>query len=490
MAGLSSEGFVRKSLTEILESIKQGYKDEFGDSVVTTDDSVLMQIAAPIAIEANQLWLANEAAYNAYTIAGAEGIHLDNIYNGLGIVREDAAYATDKALLEISPTAPESQTILTTTSFTDSTGNTLFPEEAVIIGTSNTFAYKIEEANVALNTSYTLNITDSNGTQQTTTLSVTDSASKTSFFSSIKTFIETHREETRGYIVADTSGVYIGYSDNKDISLLPLHLYIILSPAIGVRYSVVNIKATTKEKKTLSSEGDTYSVSPAPSGMLRCLQSDEVFAGREIETDAEYTARVQRLNNTQEQSSAASILTSVSAVEGVNRVRLYQNPSPSPITEVDRAYAFHVITEGGVSKAIGEAIFKNMPVNVYPFGTTSVSVTDVLGNPHIVRYSKATSTDIHLQIEYSTASGSFLTATEQNTINSAILEYISSLAIGESFSVFRTLGIIINAITETTFTNVVVQVKGEGGSFSATDFNTTYNSVLSLPTANITYSKV
>lgn len=79
MAGLTSSGFTRKTLDEILESIKTRLRSTFGSGTDTNEDEAVMQSITPQAIEIEESWQSQKLIYDQMNPAAAEGVALDNI---------------------------------------------------------------------------------------------------------------------------------------------------------------------------------------------------------------------------------------------------------------------------------------------------------------------------------------------------------------------------------------------------------------------------
>lgn len=489
MAGLTNDGFTRKILTEIIDSIKQNGRNEFGADLNTSDDSAFMQVAGPFSLELDAIWQASEAAYNAYTQNGAEGIHLDNILSSFGTTRLGAQAPRDTVLVVTGPTAPTSQTVQTTSVFTDSNDNTYNPTSATVVGLSNTRAYRVLNSDLALNTSYDLEVTDDNNTQQTTTLQVTDEASKASVLTSIRTFIETHRSDSVGNIFTGTDGLYVGFSDSTTFDLLPTSVAMFFTPAVGNRYSQVSILSPDIGRATITDD-DTYTLTPTITGFVESVSTGDAFAGRDIETDAEYTLRYQQIENSQEQSSAVSIINTVEGQTGVVDAVLYENPTNLATTEVPQAYSYHVVVLGGSSTDIATAIHQNAPANVNPYGSIQVTVQDILGNDQVTRFSRASEVNLEIRVDYNTNDGSFLTAAEQTAVQTSLVAYQNALNIGDDFFTFQALGRVISAVSSNRLSTVTINVRRVGGVYQNSDIVATFEEKLQYPATNIFFNKL
>ena len=71
--GLNSFGFLRPSLTEIVEQRKQAYRDLFGSNINTNDNSVIDKIVSIEADRENQVWMQMQEVYDSQTYQGVGG---------------------------------------------------------------------------------------------------------------------------------------------------------------------------------------------------------------------------------------------------------------------------------------------------------------------------------------------------------------------------------------------------------------------------------
>jgi len=85
--GVTSEGFVRKELTDILTDKEDALRSVFGEELNLAPESPDGQVAGLLAASDNDLWLLAEAVYNAFNPAAASGATLDNLVALNGISR-------------------------------------------------------------------------------------------------------------------------------------------------------------------------------------------------------------------------------------------------------------------------------------------------------------------------------------------------------------------------------------------------------------------
>lgn len=497
MSGLESTGFVRKTLQEILSSIKQNAINEFGNDFNVGDDSVFMQLAGPFAVELDNIWQAAEAAYDSYTVNGAEGVHLDNYLSFFGITRLDASPSEGTVFVASNTAVLVDPTVISGSQFTDSLGNIYVQKNASdTIGKDNTFAYKVAVNDLALSTTYNLTIRSTSGALETTAISVTDEASKQAALAAIKTHVETHRVDLVGKTYIDISGVYIGFDDagmTYDPPVTSIEMYFDIP--VGTRYSKIQVVSTENKFYSIN-EDSKFSINPTYSGYLSARAVGGFTTGSNVETDAEYRIRANAIVNTQLQSSAVSIVSAI-INSGADDAIIYENPTDTPTTEVNQAYAIHPIVLGGNDTLIAEAIYSTIPVNISMLSlangaTVSESVSSGLGGvPVEITFSRASEVVLQTRLDYTTSSGTSLTTVEQDAVKEALASYIATLGISDNFNILRTINTVLSALSTNRLTALVVNVKEiSEPTFQQTDYVAEFNEILRLPSANIAFSQV
>lgn len=109
--GVTSNGFVPKTFSEILDSLILYAKSEFGEDIDTTSTSPLYQLMRVFAFEIAYLWQIAEDVFYGNFIATASGSQLDGIADNFGITRNAATYASGIVTFSRSSPADKDYTI-------------------------------------------------------------------------------------------------------------------------------------------------------------------------------------------------------------------------------------------------------------------------------------------------------------------------------------------------------------------------------------------
>ncbi len=157
--------------------------------------------------------------------------------------------------------------------------------------------------------------------------------------------------------------------------------------------------------------------------------------GSPAETDAELRIR-------QGQSVALSSITpfegvdgAIANVAGVTRHKLYENDTGATDSNGLPPHSISAIVEGGDVTEIAQTIRGNKGQGTATYGTTSVTVPDTYGNPHVISFSRSTDVPIFVAITLKVFTGYTSQIGEQ--IKQAVADYINGLAIGDDVLLSR-----------------------------------------------------
>lgn len=492
MAGLSTTGFTRKTLAQLLDTASANARNTFGNDLNTSDDSVFRQIYGPLSQELDTLWQELQATYSAYTKAGAEGIHLDNFYSFVGIQRLDAAQATETILVGSDGTTPD-PTVIAPPRFSNEFGVGFTLTGNTTIGADNTYAYRILIGDLAINTSYTVTLSTTAGVTQTLNVATTNEASRLTALSQIRTFILTTRPDLSTLMVLDSTGLYVGYENTTTFEIPSISFNLTLSPFAGRRYSRFDVRSENRGLQE-GRDRDTYSINPTFTGFQEAIGAGAFFRGRNVETDAQYRARAERDINTvvSDSSTAQSIANEVERQAGVVDTAIYENPTNAATTTVPSPYAVHVLAFGGSSADIAAAILRRIPLNIQTVGSSSVQVNNNAGTNVNVRFSFATQIPLDFRIDYDTVDDTLLTISEEGTLRTTIINFVNALGIGQQLNIFTLQSAIVTALGVNRLSALTVNVRQTGNpTYQTTNFMATFEQILRQvdPTV-VTFNKI
>ena len=207
------------------------------------------------------------------------------------------------------------------------------------------------------------------------------------------------------------------------------------SVAIGVDGTVL-VTATCANSGSVAAMAGTITTINTPNrGWVSVTNPAAATVGTPAETDAELRIR-------QSQSVALPSITpfealdgAVSNVTGVTRHKLYENDTGSEDGNGLPPHSVAVIVDGGDVTDIAQAIRGNKGQGTATHGTTSVTVPDKYGNPHVIKFSRSSDVPVYARIKLKVFTG--YTSQIGQQIQQAISDYINSLTIGDSVLLSR-----------------------------------------------------
>lgn len=181
--------------------------------------------------------------------------------------------------------------------------------------------------------------------------------------------------------------------------------------------------------------GTVTQINTPTRGWTSVTNNSAATVGSPGETDAELRIR-------QGQSVALPSLTPFEAVDGaianvagVTRHKLYENDTGVTDSDGLPPHSISAIVDGGALVDIAQIIRGKKGQGVRTHGTTAITVPDVYGNPHVIRFSRSTDVPIFVAITIKAFIG--YTSAIGDQIKQAVVDYINGLAIGDDVLLSR-----------------------------------------------------
>ena len=108
------------------------------------------------------------------------------------------------------------------------------------------------------------------------------------------------------------------------------------------------------------------------------------------------------------------------AVNGVQKVKLYPNPTSSTSVEGVPAYQIMIVVYGGTTANIAQAIYDLVGVNIQTYGTTAYTITTEDSDTQVIYHTKASEKQLSVRVTYTTSNNRALSDTEKDAIISGI----------------------------------------------------------------------
>ena len=424
--GLTPQGFKQKRLADIIESMNSRISDQLGIQIATDSNSVFGQLVGVFSYEIADLWEQASQVYGAMYPHTASGVSLDNA----------------SALAGIVPISPEKTTVVCTCY---GTSGTAIPYESQIASSGNNnivFSCADTSAYIDSDRACYVGISVPSAVVPSTVYSVTIDGTTYSYTavsldtaSLVLTGIGSQITAT-GISANVNNDVLEIVTDNQqntfDVSVnANLNIDSVGSPVL---FECTETGAINPVLGTLTDIITTY----AGWDSVNNLVSANV--GREAESD---TALRQRWNNSLYTRSVAmtdSIASALLTLNGVTSATVYENETDSTDGDGRPPHSIEAVVGGGDNDDIAETIWQKKSAGIDTYGSESVSVTDSQGFSHTINFNRPTEIDVYLDIAVTEYPEEALPADAVTRITDAVLNYGSTLLVGNDVILQRIMG--------------------------------------------------
>lgn len=376
--GLSPEGFKRKRLPEIIDSLVQRTNDRLGISIQTGANSIFGQLYGIIGYELADIWEQTENVYYAMYPNTATGTALTNSASLTAIqpiTAEASVILCNCKGLPNTVIAANSQIQQKDTNVVYTSG-----EENVYISPEKALEAELKIDTVSIGTTYTIQI---DNYKYNYTAVVGDNA--TAVFNNLS-----------GQIQGFSKGIKNGIFTIKSIDETT---FSIQASQISVEAIVTPIEFTclTAGKMEIPVNTVTNIVTPI-NGWESVTNTKILSTGRNDETDAELRQRW----SLSVYQKASNMLEAIQAnvfrrITGVVACVAYENNTDIVDIYGRLPHSIEVIVDGGDEQDIAEMIFRYTCGGIDFNGAISKEVTDVANVKHIVKFNRPTEIKIWLK---------------------------------------------------------------------------------------------
>lgn len=234
-------------------------------------------------------------------------------------------------------------------------------------------------------------------------------------------------------VLTGTAGTSITNGTVKDTNNVIWRLPASVTIGVG---GTVTVTATCSNSGAVAALAGTITTINTPTrGWASVTNPAAATVGAPAETDAELRIR-------QGQSVALPSLTpfegvdgAIANVAGVTRHKLYENDTGTTDSNGLPPHSISAIVDGGDVTEIAQTIRGNKGQGTATYGTTSVTVPDTYGNPHVISFSRSTDVSIYGHITLKAFTG--YTSQIGVQIQQAVADYINGLTIGDDVLLSR-----------------------------------------------------
>lgn len=240
-------------------------------------------------------------------------------------------------------------------------------------------------------------------------------------------------------VVTGTPGVSIQNGFAQDVNG---NIWALPSSVTIIGGSITVTATCTTPGNVVAEPGQISIISTPQSGWASVVNEVEATSGDPIQTDSQVRA-VQAVSVAlPSQTRLASTLAAILAVPGVTRVNTgvptpdgpgssIENPTGAVDSWGNPAHSISMVVEGGTDTAVALAIYGARSIGCFTNGTTNIPVTDPnTGFQMTMSYFRPTYTPICVLIAVNKLAG-YSSATGA-AIQAGLVDYLNSLAIGES----------------------------------------------------------
>lgn len=445
--GITPEGFVRKRLEDIKLEVEEDLKAELGDNINLLPQELLGQLTGIISERESLIWEQMEAVYNSQYPENSEGVNLDNVSDITGTLRKKATKSQIIGQLLFGTPG----TIIPLGSFVSVLGVPTSRFATLVDVTLVTGTDEIQDIGFsATPTSGFFKI--SFGGIDSTLIAFDDTAAEVQTILEAMSSIGVDNVTVTGSITLAT-GLTINFLTDTALGLGKRDVPLLTIPAADNTLDdggpvVVTPVETTKgvPQGSINAEGENTGAVVANSTTLSVIDSPvagwaatgnplDAIVGTAAETNAEF--KISRRESVASAGAATpnAIFADVNATEDVTATVVFFNKTDIIDPEGRPPHSVDIIVENGDEDEIAKEIFDTVGGGITFVGDISKTVKDDQGFDQIIKFSRPTPIDIHLEIDLVVNTDLF-PADGTTQVENAIKAYGDALGIGITVVVF------------------------------------------------------
>jgi uncharacterized phage protein gp47/JayE len=357
--GVTSAGFVQKTLEDIKTEIEAALRASLGDGINLLSTSVFGQIVGIVAEREAEIWEVAAAVYASQYPQSASGQSLDNVAAITGVTRLEAVATTVNVQCTGTPT-----TVIDAGKVVSNDVGTRFA-----LATAATIAAATAWAG---STAYNLGDIVTNDSNIYVCSTAGTSAGAGGPTGTGDGIVD---NTCQWNFVGDGTGNVLGAFAAEETG-----------PLTCVTGAIDTEDAKGQIETPVAGWGDA-----------RNLEDGDV--GRDQETDAELRIRREQLLASTGNATLDALIAKVGEVDGVTQTVGFENTTDA--TDVDGLppHSFEIIASGGANQDIVDTIWETKAAGIASYGSVSGTAIDSIGNPHTVYFSRPVEKTIHVLIE-------------------------------------------------------------------------------------------
>lgn len=455
MAGLTPQGFVKKTLDEIKKEREDEVKDVFGKFVNVLPGTVFSQIIGIPAEREAAIWDAIEATHQSQYTDTAEDVSLDGAVSLLGIKRIAARKSLQKneLLFGDAGTFVDAGVVYSvsgnpTAKFKTLNSTTLVAGlnaiQSIVFGATPDAGY------------FTLTY------RGLTTAHIAFGASASAVASALNALANLSGVTVTGTIAA---GLFVTFAGNDGLQAQPV---LASTSALTLSSDPVTITHATTQTGIPQGKVDCVALVEGPvdapigtltvidtpvSGLTRVINTEATTLGRLRETDAELKARADSSQAIRGNSTLDAIVAKLRNVSGVRNVLAFENDEEE-IVDGRPPNSYEMVVDGGADQDLWDTLWASKPAGMQMVGSEVGSVTDTTDTVRTLRFSRPSPVRIYTCLD--------LEVDEDFPANGAALAKEAILSWGNSLGIGTTLVVYPRMVAQLDFIpgilNIIVRV--------------------------------
>lgn len=453
--GLSPQGFKRKRLPEIIQSLNNRVSDKLGVQIQSGANSIFGQLHGVYGYEIANLWELAENIYNAMYPSTAQGTSLSNAA-GLAGIRQITA---------------ERSIVYATCYGTEATQIPFGAQISSLTNPEMIFSCNKTDAIISSGAACTVQCVIPSAVASGTVYSITIDGVQ-------KTYTATSADTKTTVLTALMSQFSF---DDKTFSLANDVLTVSMNDATktfaisAININIQNIGSPVEFISTISgavnpSVGSLTNIVTAYTGWASVINQTPTIVGRNDEQDISLRQRWSASVYDRASAMVEAIQAAIYAnVTGVTSATVYENDSDET-DEFDRPpHSIEAVVQGGDDIDIAEQIWRTKAAGIDTYGDESVEITDSQGIKHEMFFNRPTPVLVWVKVVIAENPDESISPSAATEVAEAVLAKGQTQRVGEDVILQRYFSAIFSSTVGIGYINITATTGETAGEYSATN---------------------
>lgn len=388
---LDENGLVIDRFPEHLEDLEESLRNEFGNTIDLTENSVLGILNRIYAFSLSQQSELQQSVYDSFILDTAEGKQLDDLVALVGMSRRGASPSTGNVI------------------FTVDSENTIIPEGTIVSNNDGLEFLTVNQdvASLSNTTKATLQPNTIQGGGATYSITIEQQIFNAPVTGSPQTNADVVVSVVN-YINSNKTSDLFDAIDNLDgtFTIQSSTLVDEINIVKGSKFDTVSLEVTSLVASRLTGPiqalaGTITTIGTPVLGVSSVINLVDTVSGRDIETDEELRQRHALEVGTSGTATVPNIERRVRDVPNVLGVTIFENRSHLFDSEGRPPKSFEVVVQGGDNDVIAQTIWETKPAGIETVGNESVLIVDSNNAFQEINFSRPESVFIIVRVEYS-----------------------------------------------------------------------------------------